>query len=103
MGRRVVVEAGSDGEEFRARRDGLVNDYGVFLALTEQLGADWRSWPADLRDPRSSAVRDFADQHARKGMEARAVDQLQKRPDVLRGALINIFRGEDAVALVGHS
>lgn len=51
-------------EEFRARRDGLVNDYGVFLALTEQLGVDWRSWPADLRDPRSSAVRDFADQHA---------------------------------------
>ncbi|ASO18945.1 4-alpha-glucanotransferase [Actinoalloteichus hoggarensis] len=33
-----------------------LRDFATFAALAERHGADWRDWPADLRDPRSPAV-----------------------------------------------
>src|SRR6202521_4370492 len=33
-----------------------LEDYATFSAITESLGPAWRSWPADLRHPRSEGV-----------------------------------------------
>jgi 4-alpha-glucanotransferase len=37
--------------------------FGTYCALAEQHGGDWRVWPLALRDPASSAVRQFAAAH----------------------------------------
>jgi 4-alpha-glucanotransferase len=54
----------------RFRREGgeLLEDFATFCALEEQLAEqghprDWRAWPAELRSPRSEAVRRFREQH----------------------------------------
>ncbi|WP_331742620.1 4-alpha-glucanotransferase (plasmid) [Streptomyces sp. NBC_00868] len=43
-------------EEF-LRREGLrLDDFATYRALAGRHGADWREWPAELRDPRGAAV-----------------------------------------------
>jgi 4-alpha-glucanotransferase len=55
---------------FEARRGPLLRDFATFLALDDHLAAqgcarDWRRWPERFRDPRSDAVREFREAHAR--------------------------------------
>jgi 4-alpha-glucanotransferase len=40
----------------RADEGAALTGYATWCALAETHGADWRAWPADLRDPRSPAV-----------------------------------------------
>jgi len=53
---------GGDFARFRAERGVLLTEHAIFEALhAEQMpDSDWRQWPADLRDPRGSAVAAFA-------------------------------------------
>jgi 4-alpha-glucanotransferase len=54
---------------FRQKHGEMLTRFAVFQALREQRGAhepaqrDWRRWPAELRDPESSAVAVFAAAH----------------------------------------
>jgi len=41
-------------DEFRARHGRALTDWGAWCALAEVHGADYRAWPARLRDPRSA-------------------------------------------------
>ena len=41
---------------YRADEGAALTGYATWCALAETHGADWRTWPADLRDPRSPAV-----------------------------------------------
>ncbi|HZB30716.1 MAG TPA: 4-alpha-glucanotransferase [Streptosporangiaceae bacterium] len=41
---------------YRAGEGAPLTGYATWCALAETHGADWRTWPADLRDPRSPAV-----------------------------------------------
>ena len=43
-------------EAFRTRHGRALDDWAAWCALAEVHGPDYRSWPARLRDPRSSAV-----------------------------------------------
>jgi 4-alpha-glucanotransferase len=45
---------------FRMRRGEDVTLWATYVALAEELGASWRSWPEQYRDPRSPAVARFA-------------------------------------------
>jgi 4-alpha-glucanotransferase len=60
---RTVRRAGA----FRAYREregqGLL-DYATWCALCLEHGTWWRSWPAELQDPGSAAVRAYREQHA---------------------------------------
>ena len=52
---------------------------------------DWRRWPAELRDPRSDAVREFADAHAedvdfRCWLQFELDRQLERAAETARGA-----------------
>lgn len=47
----------------RSEGQGLV-DFATWCALVEEHGMPWRAWPVDLRDPRSSAVEEFREEHA---------------------------------------
>lgn len=54
-------------EDFRAFRDRsgtALQDFSTFEALSLVHGADWRTWPEDLRRPSSGAVRRFASEYA---------------------------------------
>ena len=67
LARGALARDGGLGAEYRAfaeRDGGLVGDFGVFMALSETHGPDWRVWPAALRDPRSPEVVAFAEEHA---------------------------------------
>jgi 4-alpha-glucanotransferase len=47
------------------RREGRgLSDYATWCAIAQLHGADWRDWPAALRDPRSPEVAAFATEHA---------------------------------------
>ena len=51
----------TDGREaayaaFREREGAALTAFATWCALAERHGADWRSWPAGLRDPASAAV-----------------------------------------------
>jgi 4-alpha-glucanotransferase len=48
---------------YRRREGPDLRDYGTFCALSEQLGAPWQGWPAELRGPRSTAVEAFRAAH----------------------------------------
>ncbi|WP_106847896.1 4-alpha-glucanotransferase [Blastococcus sp. Marseille-P5729] len=48
---------------FRARHGRHLVDYAAWCALTEEHGHDWRTWPNELRDPRSDEVSAYADRH----------------------------------------
>ena len=39
-----------------AESSAALDDFGLWCALAEQHGADWRRWPQELQDPRSAAV-----------------------------------------------
>ncbi|GAA2114214.1 4-alpha-glucanotransferase [Actinomadura alba] len=41
---------------FRAGEGAALTDFVTWCALAEEHGADWRDWPAELRDPRSPSV-----------------------------------------------
>jgi 4-alpha-glucanotransferase len=43
-------------EAFRAREGAALTGFATWSALAEEHGADWRRWPAELRDPSSPAV-----------------------------------------------
>ncbi len=43
-------------EEFLRREGRRLDDFATYRALAERHGADWREWPAALRDPRGAAV-----------------------------------------------
>jgi 4-alpha-glucanotransferase len=57
---------GADFARFRAEGGVLLRDHACFEALhqVQMPTGDWRSWPTDLRDPRSAAVSAFAEAHA---------------------------------------
>jgi 4-alpha-glucanotransferase len=88
---RTFAEAGEQGEtgdevarrrrayeKWRAEREPELTDYATYMALANSrnlepgtpnqepavLGRDWRGWPSQFHDPRSSAVRDFQRTHA---------------------------------------
>ncbi|HTX26274.1 MAG TPA: 4-alpha-glucanotransferase [Streptosporangiaceae bacterium] len=46
----------ADFDAFCARDRDAVDDWAAWCAIAEVRGADWRSWPAALADPRSAAV-----------------------------------------------
>jgi 4-alpha-glucanotransferase len=56
---------GADFARFRAERGPLLFEHACFEALqaARMPQREWRSWPADLRDPRGAAVAFFADSH----------------------------------------
>jgi len=64
-----LFAASEPSDEFDRYREGEgrgLTDYATFCALTEVYGRGWRSWPAALQHPDSSAVRRFrADRHCR--------------------------------------
>ncbi|MFH9575363.1 4-alpha-glucanotransferase [Streptomyces sp. NPDC017230] len=43
-------------EQFTRREGQRLLDFATYRALAERHGADWREWPARLRDPRGTAV-----------------------------------------------
>ncbi|WP_131739504.1 4-alpha-glucanotransferase [Actinomadura roseirufa] len=47
-------------EEFRAREGKALTAYATWCAISEEHGADWRRWPAPLREAGSPAVADAA-------------------------------------------
>ncbi|WP_222720625.1 4-alpha-glucanotransferase [Actinomadura sp. HBU206391] len=55
---RVALGPASAAEfaRFRAREGAALTDFATWCALAEEHGADWRGWPAELRDPRSPSV-----------------------------------------------
>lgn len=42
--------------DFTAREDPALTDFATWCALAERHGSDWRTWPAQLRDPRAPQV-----------------------------------------------
>lgn len=40
----------------RVEPDASLRDFATYCALAEELGADWRGWPEELRDPRGDGV-----------------------------------------------
>jgi 4-alpha-glucanotransferase len=56
-------ELGADFGRYQADGGALLHDHACFEALyrAQMPAADWRHWPADLRDPGSAAVKAFAD------------------------------------------
>jgi 4-alpha-glucanotransferase len=46
----------SEFDGYRAATGSDLEDYATFCALSEVHGGPWRSWPADLRHPRSDGV-----------------------------------------------
>ncbi|MHB1738935.1 MAG: 4-alpha-glucanotransferase [Actinomycetes bacterium] len=43
-------------EDFQRQQGEDLETYATWAALAEQHGSDWRTWPVELRDPRSAAV-----------------------------------------------
>ncbi|MFE0378223.1 4-alpha-glucanotransferase [Streptomyces inhibens] len=42
--------------DFLAEQGQALEDHATWCALAERHGPDWRGWPAELRDPRSTAI-----------------------------------------------
>jgi 4-alpha-glucanotransferase len=51
-------------QSYRRREGNGLDDYATWCALAEVHGADWRTWPAELRQPDSPRVRAFRAEHA---------------------------------------
>jgi 4-alpha-glucanotransferase len=67
--RRVHAVPRSAGRElayqaYRQREGAGLDDFATWCALAQVHGADWRSWPAQLRHPGSPAVAAFRAEHA---------------------------------------
>lgn len=59
--------AGSpDFDDYLAREGQDLEDYATFCALLEAHGGPWRTWPAELRHPGSSAVTRFREASGRR-------------------------------------
>jgi 4-alpha-glucanotransferase len=56
---RVGDDPGFDAYQRQQGEDLRV--FGTYCALAERHGGDWRDWPVELRDPASSAVRQFVE------------------------------------------
>lgn len=58
-------------DSFAAREGAALEDFAIYSALDEEMHRRdanvwlWRDWPAEYRDPRSPAVANFANEHAR--------------------------------------
>ncbi|MGB2811187.1 MAG: 4-alpha-glucanotransferase, partial [Mycobacterium sp.] len=48
---------------YRRREGAALDDFATWCALAEELGSDWRAWPAGLRHPTGPEVADFAQRH----------------------------------------
>jgi 4-alpha-glucanotransferase len=54
-------------EEFvgwQVRQGESLEQFSRWMTIALEHGGDWRTWPVDLRDPYSEAVRTYADEHA---------------------------------------
>jgi 4-alpha-glucanotransferase len=63
---RRVFEVGADRAAFdawRAEHGEQLDDFCRWMAIALEYGGDWRSWAAELRDPRSPAVDEYAARH----------------------------------------
>ena len=71
-------------------------DFATFEVLQAELREpDWRHWPAELRDPRSDAVREFAEAHAedvdfRCWLQVELNRQLERAAETARSAGMRI-------------
>lgn len=71
---RRLGEAGDDSaaaarqalERFSAEGGQALRDHAVYETLAARHGADWRAWPAPLRDPRSPDTAAFAQAHGQE-------------------------------------
>lgn len=69
---RVIWAAGRDDhrqmmfEAYRRRGGRLLRDYATWAALTQELGRDWRLWPAEYQRPGTAQVEAFRDEHAQE-------------------------------------
>lgn len=63
---RAFCDSGGDPQfkAFREEMGASLTGYGTFCALTETYGADWRTWPAEVRSPESPGVLRFAEDNA---------------------------------------
>lgn len=59
-----VEQAGAGASRPDAEDSPGLTDFATWCALSEVHGADWRSWPAPLQDPRSAAVQAAREQLA---------------------------------------
>ena len=63
---RQVFELGADRAAFDAWREKhgqQLDDFCRWMAIAVEQGGDWREWDEPLRDPRSSAVGEYATRH----------------------------------------
>jgi 4-alpha-glucanotransferase len=50
-------------DDYCREQSTALEQFAVYCVLAEQFGDDWRTWPAEYRDPRGPAVHDFAKEH----------------------------------------
>jgi len=55
-----------DFEDYRRQRRSEIEPFATYCALAAQFGGDWRTWPAEYRNPCSPAVGRFAAEHPRE-------------------------------------
>ncbi len=58
---RTGTAANDEFAAWRRQRGADLTHFAVFEAISQRYGADWRTWPADLRAPQANAVQTFAD------------------------------------------
>lgn len=56
--------APSDFESWRTSQGRPLEEFGVWCVLCEELGPDWRTWPAEYSHPRNPAVAQVIDERA---------------------------------------
>jgi 4-alpha-glucanotransferase len=97
---RAFLAGERDGETHRGRAHARVRreagaellDFATFEVIQAELReSDWRRWPAELRDPRSREVTEFAAAHAgeidfRAWLQAELLLQLDSAAEAARGA-----------------
>jgi 4-alpha-glucanotransferase len=49
---------------FKEREGTALDDFATWCAVAEKHGGDWKSWPAQLQNPASPAVADFAERNS---------------------------------------
>jgi 4-alpha-glucanotransferase len=54
---------GTDCNDWVAQRGQELQRFATFMALSEELGLPWQSWPVEYQRPENSAVSDWADDH----------------------------------------
>jgi 4-alpha-glucanotransferase len=51
-------------QSYQRTAGNALTEYATWCAIAEQHGADWRTWPEELRRPESAAVLEFAESHS---------------------------------------